>query len=114
MKLDMTRVDGWADGPALCEPAVQLDKMKFSNVVRCDGCGTEMILFEATMPGYVALCTECESRPDCVPGVRCVTTPDCTMAAQHIGECNPNGKRCRCGAKSWEACDMTKGGEHER
>lgn len=60
MKLDMTRVDGWADGPALCEPAVPLGKLKPSNVVRCAGCGTEMILFEAPAVGDVQVCSMCE------------------------------------------------------
>jgi len=60
MKLDMTRVDGWADGPALCEPAVPLGKLKPSNVVRCIGCGTEMILFAAPSAGDVHVCSECE------------------------------------------------------
>ena len=60
MKLDMTRVDGWADGPALFEPAVPLGKLKPSNVVRCIGCGTEMILFAAPSAGDVHVCSECE------------------------------------------------------
>lgn len=41
---------------------------------------------------------------DCVPGIKCTLTADCTMAANHVSPCHNDGKPCAtCGVESWQA-----------
>lgn len=78
----------------------------------CD-CGCHHDLIDAHHAGEhatpVERCQACAeslpSLPECVAGVRCTSSPGCTMAAHHIGDCDTTRDRCRCGAQLWELCN---------